>query len=138
MNNYFNVAKTIFQYVSGSSLVPHYYGDIVRRLFLLSAAIMLFVLPFFLNEIPVPAYISIISILCITLFAASTNPKQLWTEVVDVLVSLCGVFIFAQEAIHAYEFQYSTFYFLLNECMSIIFLYALYFSTKTLRGRFIK
>jgi len=116
----------------------HYYGDIVRRLFLVVAFFMLLTLPFFLEKIPLPYYLGIFSILLLIIFSGLTNPKQLWVSVFDGTISLLGVIIFGYYAIDAYLlYSVISLYFWVNQLFALIFLISLYYSIKTIRGNLI-
>lgn len=119
--------------------ILHYYGDIVRKLFLLSAALMLFLLPFFTDYIPVSTNLAILIILSLGVFAGVTNPQQKSVAVINTVVAVAGVTVFGFYAIDSYlQYSYRNLYFWANQTLAIIFLFALYYSTKTFRAEFLK
>jgi hypothetical protein len=119
---------------------PHYYGIYVRRIFFGIGLLMLFSLPFFSKEITVGAFVSMLGILVINLFAGMTNPRQKILIFFDIIISLIGTLFFE---LFAY-FRYDTYgtaldpYFWFNEVIAIGFFIALYLSIKTFRGMVIK
>lgn len=119
------------------SNIPHYHGDIVRRLFLAAGVITLISVA--LNNdflLFSPAVTFVIALLFI-FAAALTAPKQHWDEVFNVFVSLFGLAIF--EFVAIVDYPHATFtWFLVRQGLAIIFAFALYFSAKTLRGAIIK
>lgn len=117
----------------------HYYGDIVRKLFLSSAIFIIIVLPFMVNYIEVPVYVSILAALFISVFAGITNPLQKWVVIFDFGIAFLGAFIFELAAINGYttySLTHRTFW--VNQIEAVIFIIALYYSTKTVRGMFLK
>ena len=113
--------------------IPHYFGNIVRRLFILVGLIILFVLPFFKNFLPVANVIVIIAVVFLGTFAAMTNPLLPSTNRVNVAIAAIGLVVFENMAVSSYgavPFEQS----LLYQALAIIFLFALYFGVKTLRA----
>jgi hypothetical protein len=115
--------------------ISHYYGDNVRKLFVAGAIIMTAMLPFFSARVSEPVTLSIIGILVLGVAAGLTSPKQPLTAMLDMLIALAAVVIFERYAVRLYgEGEGTSLFFLINQTLSIIFLIALYFATKTLRG----
>lgn len=122
---------------SAKPLIPHYYGDIVRRLFLVSGAVILIALP--INNEVLPVHISITTALVIVMiiFAAITNPFQKWVAVVNVWMSGFAVLLFEFLAVVGYaddEMQL----FMIRQILSLLFFFALYYSSKTLRAMLLR
>ena len=115
----------------------HYYGDRVRRLYFLAAAIMLVMLPFVTNIMAVPIFISIVAILALDFLAGLTNPKQLWVNLVNTGIAAVGLYVFESAAVKSLA-NYWSFVFLADQTLAIIFLVAIYYETKTLRGMLLK
>lgn len=117
----------------------HYYGDLVRKLFMLSAIFMIVALPFMTAYIEVPIYISILAALFISIFAGITNPLQRWVAFLNLIIAFLGAFIFELAAIDGYT-TYSVTHraFWVNQIEAIIFMFALYYTTKTVRGMLLK
>lgn len=119
--------------------IHHYYGDIVRVLYLASAIFMLLLLPFVTDYIPVPTYLALLVILLLGIVAGVTNPAQKWVAILDTVIALGGVFIFGYLSIESYlSYSFFNLYFWANQIQAVIFLIALYFSVKTVRGFFLK
>lgn len=112
----------------------HYYGDMVRALFLAGAVVMLVALPFFTNLLPVPATIAIFIILAVGTIAGLTNPKQKWVMILNVLISTMAFIVFEYYATVAFTSYSVSNFFLLNQTLALIFFVAFYYSMKSLRG----
>ena len=115
----------------------HYYGDQVRRLYFLAAAVMLIGLPFVGQSVAIPIFISVISILVLDFLAGLTNPKQLWVHWANTLVSAAALIIFETAAIGSLA-SYKSFIFIINQFLAVLFLVAVYYNTKTLRAMLLK
>lgn len=117
----------------------HYYGDVVRRFFFAGALIMLATLPFFSELLPVPAYVALLMIIVIEVVAGFTNPLQSWVALVDTLISVAAVAVFEYYAVTFYNlYTVKSFVFWVNQILALNFFFALYFSSKTLRGRIVR
>ncbi|TSC82550.1 MAG: Uncharacterized protein G01um101419_556 [Parcubacteria group bacterium Gr01-1014_19] len=113
----------------------HYYGDDIRKIFVGVGVVMLLALPFFNNILPVPAFISIISILVISLAAGLTNPRKQWTAIINTIASVIGLAVFEYYAVDAAtRYSESSALFFVNQVIALAFFLALYLSTKTWRG----
>ena len=96
---------------------------------------MLVTLPFLGNLVPVPFFVSLILILFLAILAGITNPAQRWINFVNTVAAAAGFIGFEYYAIDAYKLDKGLFYFAVNQILAIIFFIALYYSTKTLRGK---
>lgn len=120
-------------------LTKHYYGDVVRFLFLLAAVIMLITLPFLNPNLPVPLILSILIILTIGLVAGVTNPLQKSTSAITTGISSIALVVFEYYAVTTYlASSFTNLLFIVNQILALIFLFALYYSTKTLRAKLIE
>ena len=117
---------------------PHYYGDVVRLFFLLAGIIMVLALPLLTDILPVPIYISIVSILFLIFVAGLTNPAQKWVSVLDVIMSAVGFVVFEYYAAKIFSQNVDFLFFLINQTLAALFLFSFYFSTKTIRGFLVK
>lgn len=118
--------------------MPHYYGDTVRRIFLLGAFIMAVSLPFFWSLINLPIYASIFAILILDIAAGMTTPAKFWTGVLDLAGSALAVIVFEYYAVLAYgNLPEETYFFLVNQLLAVLFLVGLYYSVKTVRGTWV-
>lgn len=113
----------------------HYYGDIVRALFIGAGLIMLVTLPFLGDLVPVPYFVSIILIVAIVVFAGLTNPKQKWINYVNSFISVIAFAVFEYYSIKAYSVAGGTLFLVVNQILAIIFFIALYYSIKSMRGK---
>ena len=117
----------------------HYYGDNVRKLFILGAIIIMLSLPFFSDLLPVPVFVSIASILTLGFAAGLTNPTQMWVVIVNTIISASALVIFEYYAVANYLSDSIRYVLsLINQILAIVFLIALYYSVKTLRGMFLR
>ncbi len=112
----------------------HYYGDKVRFLFLTIAIIMLVLTPFFLDKKPLPASSTVFGVLVLAVLAGLTNPRSKNFIVFDFIVSMLLVIVFGYETIDSYKNFYLDTFFFGNLVLAILSIFALYFSSKTLRG----
>lgn len=117
----------------------HYYGDIVRYLFLAAAVLMIITLPLFQDYIAVPLIISIIGIAVLGLAAGLTNPRQKLSAMINLIIALGGFLIFGYVAVDSFGTTGVDDKFLLtNIILALIFIFALYFSMKTLRAEIVE
>jgi hypothetical protein len=118
----------------------HYYGDSVRQLFFSAAAIMAALLPFVNKYVAIPLIFSIGGILILVIAAGLTKPKRSYTAVLNGGLSLLSAGLFEYYAVSSYQLfttgEGSIFLllFLANQILTIIFIFALYLSVKTIRG----
>lgn len=116
--------------------LQHYYGDIVRYLFLSAGVLMLIGLPIFQDYINLPVIISVCAIAILGIAAGLTNPQQMMSATANFVVAIAGFIIFAYNSVVAYGNEIADDKFLLsNVVLGVLFLFALYFSMKTLRAR---
>lgn len=116
--------------------LEHYYGDIARYLFLTAAVLMVIGLPLFQNFIQFPTLVSVIAITILVIAAGLTNPQQLTSATANFIISIIGFITFAYHAVTAVNNTVADDkYLLTNVLLAIIFLFALYFSMKTLRAK---
>ena len=115
--------------------VPHYHGDTIRLFFLAGGVIILAMLPFFKELLPVGTKVLPVFVVLIALGGAIVNPFQKWIVVVDLLIAAIAVILFEYAAVIGYGVDP----FLLSlgrQVLAIIFLFALYYSGRTLRAMF--
>jgi hypothetical protein len=113
--------------------VPHYYGDYVRQIFLLCGAIMLVFAPFLSKTAPGALPIEIGGALLVAILGALTNPMRQISMVANSIVAAVGVVTYELLAINAY-YSGAMLAFIEREILALAFLFALYFSLKTLRN----
>jgi hypothetical protein len=99
----------------------HYYGDIVRRLFLTAGVIMLITLPVLTTLLPVQSYVSLLIIIAM-----------------NTVISAVGMFFYEYYAVTGYFLPegtpHGTLFTLTNQVLAIIFFFAIYYSSKSVRG----
>lgn len=120
--------------ILGLDKFPHYYGDVVRILFFISGTLMILGLPLINGTIPVSIHVSIFSILILIFIAGLTNPAQKWVSIVDTVVSSLGFVVFEYFAVVTFSQGEDFLLFLINQTLAVLFLFAFYFATKTVRG----
>ena len=113
--------------------IPHYYGDIVRVIFVIAGILMLVFLPIFKDLIVVPVGIAIFVIISVDLFAGLTNPLQKWISLINLFISLSAFIIFETIAVDYFSTS-EKLYASVNQILAFLFFLSLYFSTKTFRG----
>ncbi len=115
--------------------LEHYYGDIIRYLFMFAGVTMLITLPLFQDDIRMPLVFSIIAIAALALAAGFTNPKQISSAVINLLISLIGLITFLSYSVMTFrESENVGAFFLVNLVLSVAFLFSSYFGVKTIRG----
>lgn len=114
---------------------PHYYGELVRKhLFFVGFVIMVAALidselrNFYI-------FVGLFGVVGLTILAGLTSPQKRSIMLIDVLVSASMFIIFEYFAINAYiqyeSFTYNVFFF--RQLIAVVYLVALYYSTKTMR-----
>lgn len=118
---------------------PHYYGDIVRKLFLAGGVIALVFRPIYPDLIPLNSFLFIIAMLVIAIIAGITNPEKYWTMISDLVIAGIAFIIFEYSAVSKYTTVNNlTFLFLVQQSLGLIFFFALYYSSKTVRAMYLK
>lgn len=117
----------------------HYYGDQVRILFVIAGLIMIVTYPFFSPIIGIPTPVAIIGFAVLAIFGGFMNPKQRWVIVISSIFSVLAFIVFEYSAVNAYmklspTKNINVAFFWVNQALALIFFYAAYLSTKTLRG----
>lgn len=120
-------------------LATHYYGDIVRVLFMLAAVLVILGTPLISSFLPVNLFLLVVFVLTLALIAGLTNPAQKWTIALDVGISLLGVAVFEFFAVDAFvNAGLIDPAFTITQLLAVIFLFTLYYSTKSLRGMYLR
>lgn len=128
-------AVTMHTFEVSNPTVPHYYGDTVRRIFIGTAFIILFVFasPFLVEPTNGMVAFGVIAALVLACLAACTNPRHQWVMVANALTAGGGVLFAELFAITSWRAGFWG-VFLASEGLVIAFLFALYFSVKTVRA----
>lgn len=115
--------------------VMHYHGDKVRIIYLAMAVIMLIATPLFKYKLLiVQSFAGIIAVVGIAIFAGLTNPRSRWVMVIDLMISVSAFLIFGYQTIITYTNTLNDSFFLTNLLLAVLAIFAVYFSSKTLRG----
>jgi len=113
----------------------HYYGDVVRRLFILSAVLMIATLPFLSNRLPVSVPVSILVIVVLSIAAGFIAPRNRFAIYVNFAVSVTAVIIFEYYAVLFYKaYSAKDSLFIADQSLAVIFLFASYYASKTIRS----
>lgn len=115
--------------------IPHYYGDAVRELLVGAAALMLLGTPFYPDLLSIGIMPQVAAAVIIAILAALTSPRLTSTLILDAVIAAIGLVVFESAAIDAYH-DGSPSLFVLREALAVVFLFALYFSLKTVRSMF--
>lgn len=122
-----------YGYPTTGETVSHYYGDIVRDFLLGGAVVMLLSAPFYADELRAELPFEVISAIIIVGLAAMTNPWKKSILAADAIAAGIVTAVYQIWALNGYDTTGTT-AFILREAISIIFMFAFYFSVKTLRA----
>lgn len=114
--------------------IRHYYGDVTRHLFLIAGGVMIIFIPLQGSLLPMATVIFVAGILLIGVLAGLTDPRRRSIAVMNVGISAIGLVIFEYYAAIGYREQGFSLDFLAHQAIALLFFFALYFSTKTLRA----
>lgn len=129
----YNAPKSISQ-----SKFSHYYGDYLRRLFLVGAVASIVTLPFYPDLIPSLSVLSVIITALVTvIFAGVTSPVSRNVVLVEILISSLFFIVFQYHTVLDYGISYPILSFI-RQILSLIFLVSLYYGVKTYRGMLMK
>jgi hypothetical protein len=118
----------------------HYYGSIVRKLFVSAGILQLIIILVDKDLIQFNLVVGVVSALVIVMLAGFTSPINKWAMIGDLAFAALSFVIFEYLAI-ARQLQVNTFVdfiFLIRQALAIIFVVAVYFAAKTFRGLIIK
>lgn len=118
---------------NGPRNIPHYYGDSVRQLLIGASALMMISSPLYSDVLRQQFPFIIIGALLAASFAALMNPKDRWVVLGSAIISGVGVVSYAMWGMFGYE-TVNPVAFMLRLAIAVIFLFAFYFSMKTLRA----
>ena len=115
--------------------IPHYHGDGVRVLFVVSA-IVLIVAQSTGAELPLSTLGTVVSAVMLVIAAGITNPMQYEIHWANALIAIAGTLLFGTTAVSNYRAGMSFFdpSFVYVEALALLSLIALYFTTRTIRG----
>jgi len=113
--------------------IPHYYGDSVRQLLLGASALMIITSPLYTNTLRREFPLIVIAALMSVALSAVINPRDRWVPIATALVSGIGMVSYAMWGMFQYD-NITPLAFVLRMAIAVIFLFAFYFSMKTLRA----
>lgn len=113
--------------------IAHYYGDNVRVIFLILAALMLFGAPFYSSALTVEMPFVVIGAFVLVCLAALTSPHSRIVMTANVVAAGVGVVMYGGWSLFGYQTG-TPVDFILREAVAFTFLLSLYFSLKTLRA----
>ena len=73
------------------------------------------------------------ALLAISILAGLTNPVQTYVMILNLVVSVFAIIVFEHHAVTQFV-VIPTLLFMIDQVLALIFLVAVYYSTKTLRG----
>jgi hypothetical protein len=111
----------------------HYYGDVVRMLFVAAAVLILAAHVVGGSFLTVGA--SLVAVVILAVAAGLTNPVQAWVHWVNTGISAIGLFASGSVLLtHVGSAEKISTPSIVALLLTLIFVFALYTSTKTLRG----
>ncbi len=113
----------------------HYHGNTVRKLFLSAGILILVSLPLFPDLLPISPLVTITAVVILAIAAAITSYIQMWAMVVNSILS--AVFLIAFEAYALAYKDPGVLHFLIRQIIALIFLFALYYSVRTVRAMYL-
>jgi hypothetical protein len=113
----------------------HYYGDIVRIIFIVGAIFILIGLPQMTELFRLPIILPIFAIALLGISAGITNPVQKFSLRLNIVVSILFLIVFAYTGWYSYKTNIGGGVAFANQLLAILFLVASYFSIKSLRGK---
>jgi len=119
--------------------IQHYHGDSVRVLFFISA-IVLIVAQSTGAELPLSTFPTVVLAVVLVVVAGVTNPAQSGIHWLNALIAIAGTLLFGTSAIDHYRAGSSIFdsSFAYIEALALLFLVALYFTVRTIRGFYLR
>ncbi|MGD0328223.1 MAG: hypothetical protein ABSB00_00715 [Minisyncoccia bacterium] len=119
--------------------IPHYHGDAVRALFVIGALVLI-IGQSTGAELPLSSTGAVISAVILVVAAGITNPTQSWIHWINALLAIIGTLLFGTAAVAHYRAGLSFFdlSFVFIEALMLLSLMALYFTTRTIRGIFLR
>lgn len=115
------------------SRVPHYGGDTARQFMLAGAALLLFAAPLYGDDLRSEFPYEVAAAVVTVAFAALTTPRKYWVSMGSAVVCAAIAISYAVWGIGSYQSTNPT-AFVLRIAVAAIFLFAFYFSMKTVRA----
>ena len=115
----------------------HYHGDVVRILFV-AIGMLIFLTEFVGTPLPFTSSGIISIVLVLVISAGITNPAQKWIHILNMVIAIFGTMIFGSIALARLNVSGASFSQTGTVALiAVSFLVALYFATRTVRGRFV-
>lgn len=114
----------------------HYYGDIVRKLFFLAGLMLVVIIPIDRELLSFYLIFGIALIMILVIVAGFTSPVHKWAIIIDVVISSLSFLFFEYVSLARFIELDSSIdgIFIFRQSLAIIFVFSLYFATKTFRG----
>lgn len=130
-----------FEGNGGEQIVPrkhrvlHYHGDEMRVIFFVGA-IVLIVAQSTGADLPLSTIGAVTAAVMLVIAAGITNPDHFWIHWFNAFLAVVGVLVFGTSAVGHYRAGMSVLdpSFTYTEALSLLSLFALYFTTRTIRG----
>ena len=113
--------------------IPHYYGDVARGLLLGAAALSLVASPLYADALQSQFPLLLFGAFAAVTVAAFTDPHRKASLMADAVVAGVGLLVYGNWAVVGYE-SADPIAFILRIAIGILFLFAFYFSLKTVRA----
>ena len=113
--------------------IPHYYGNVVRILFIVVAVVSAFTIPVWGDLLPIGTFTQVVGIVILVLLAGLTNPHGTTVLWADTVISGLGVILLENAAIAYYSIDMVVI-FIVRELLVLLLLLSLYYSLKTVRA----
>ena len=115
--------------------ILHYHGEEVRVLFF-----VLIIAQSTGADLPMSTLGAVIVAVLLVIAAGITNPGQFWIHWFNAFMAISGTLLFGTTAVAHYRAGMGIFdpSFTYTEALSLIALFALYFTTRTIRGLFMR
>ena len=113
----------------------HYHGDETRIIFIVGAIVLIFAQSTGAH-LSISTFSSVIFAIVLVIAAGITNPEQSRIHWFNAFLAILGTLVFGTAAVEHYRAGTSIFSpsFAYTEALSFLFLFALYFTTRTIRG----
>lgn len=115
--------------------IPHYHGDGVQVIFVVGAVVLI-IAQSTGAVLPLSTTGTVISAIILVISAGITNPAQYGIHWVNASIAIIGTLLFGITAINHYRAGLSIFdsSFVYVEALALLSLFALYYTTRTIRG----
>lgn len=113
--------------------IPHYYGDVVRQVFIAAIVLMVVGAPFYVDVLEDKLPFLIVGALTLAGIAALVNPHKKWVFIAAAAAAGVGFVIYETWALNQYATS-SWIEFILREVVAVTFLTGFYFAMKTVRA----